>query len=191
MNAAPSEAHIAPLDDREVRWLRARRPLLLLLLMIAVDAMMVAGALVMLFNDPDFSMLWVAIAMVPVGLVLALITLSAEEDWRLLRKDLAAGVKAYRNARIDSLSKHDDGESPPTYRLSVEFADPDSSIGFSISEELYDVLSEHQMARIAYTPLSLILLELKTDTHSYVAAAAVHEKMKPQPSHGSAGRGTD
>jgi hypothetical protein len=171
MNTVHSEAQLAPLDDRELRWLRARRPMLALLLIIAVDAMMISGAVVLMFNEPDLrTTFWVVIAMLPVGLVLALMTLSAEAEWRLLRKDLATGVKAYRNGRIGSLSKRDDGESPPNYRLSFEFGDPDSSIGFSIPEELYDVLSEHQTARIAYAPLSRILLELRTASCVHLAA---------------------
>jgi hypothetical protein len=163
------EACIAPLDDAEIRLLRSRRPGLLLLLMLAVDAMMIAGAVVFVFTDPDFLTFWAAIAMVPVALLLALITLHAEDEWRLLRKDLEASVKVYRNGRIGSVSMQNDGESPPTYRIGVVFGDPESSVGFSIPEELYEAVSEGQAARIACTPLSLVLLELRTDDYVYIA----------------------
>lgn len=137
--------------------------------MLAVDAMVIAGAVAMAFNDPDFPTFWVVIAMVPVALLLALITLHAEDEWRLLRKDLQASVKVYRNGRIGSVSMHDDGESSPTYRISVVFDDPESSVGFSIPEALYEAVSEGQTARIAWTPLSLVLLELRTDAYVYIA----------------------
>lgn len=162
--------HTAPLNEREIRLLRSRRPGLLLLLMLAVDAMMIAGVVVMLFDDPDFLISWVAIAMVPMVAVLALITLHAEGEWRLLRQDLKSGVKVYRNGRIGSVSMHDDGESSPSYRIGVVFDDPESPVGFSVPAELYETVSEGQTARIACTPLSLVLLELKTDTHVYLAA---------------------
>lgn len=137
--------------------------------MLAVDAMVIAGAVIMIFNDPDFLTFWVAIAMVPVALLLALITLHAEDEWRLLRKDLQARVKVYRNGRISSVSMYDDGESSPTYRISVALDDPDSSVGFSVPKTLYEVVSEGQTARIACTPLSLVLLELRTDGYVYIA----------------------
>lgn len=159
----------APLDDREIRLLRSRRPGLLLLLMLAVDAMMIAGMVVCVFTDPDFQTFWVAVAMVPVALLLALITLHSEDEWRLLRKDLETGVKVCRNGRISSVSMHHDGESSPTYRFSVVFGDPESSVGFSIPETLYEAVSEGQKARIACTPLSQVLLELRTDTYVYIA----------------------
>lgn len=168
MDTTHPEAHIAPLDDREIRLLRSRRPGLLLLLMLAVDAMMIAGAVVMIFDDPDFLMSWVMIAMVPMVVVLALITLHAEDEWRSLRKDLEASVKVYRDGRISSVSMHDDGESSPTYRIGVVFDDPESSVGFSIPATLYEAVSQGQTARIACTPLSLVLLELRTDGYVYI-----------------------
>ena len=53
--------------------------------------------------------------------------------------------------------------------IGVVFGDPESSVGFSIPEELYEAVSEGQAARIACTPLSLVLLELRTDDYVYIA----------------------
>lgn len=140
--------------------------------MLVVDAMVIAGAVVMIFKDPDFLTFWVAVAMVPVALLLALITLHAGDEWRLLRKDLQASVKVYRNGCISSLSMHDDGESSPTYRIGVVFDNSESPVGFSIPAELYEAVSEGQTVRIVCTPLSLALLELRTDGYVYIATDA-------------------
>lgn len=182
MRSVRQEARTAPLDEREVRLLRSRRPGLLFLLMLAVDGMMTGGAVISATVNPGFPTIWIAIALTVVALLLASLTLHAATEWRFLRTELKTGVKVYRNGRIGSLSAHDDGESPTIYRIGIVGDDPEASIGFSVPQALYEAVGEGQAVRIAYTPLSLVLLELKTDDCVYIAADAKYGKAQPKTS---------
>lgn len=180
MTTIRSEKRIAPLDEREIRLLRSRRPWLFFLLMLAVDAMVIAGMVVMAFSSPGFLTFWVMIAMLAVVLVLALTTLHAEAEWRFLRRDLETGVKVYRNGRIGSLHTRDDGESPTVYRIGIVGNDPEASLGFSVPETVYRAVAEGQAVRVAHAPLSRVLLELSTGEYVYSATDAKYGKAPPR-----------
>jgi hypothetical protein len=177
-----ARSETASLDDQEIRFLRSKRLGLPFTLILIVDAMMVGGVVYASVASSDFLDVWTVAALLPVALLLALITLNAEAEWRFLRKDLRAGTKVFRGGRIASLSTRDDGESPTIYRIGITADDPESPIGFSVPQEVYDAVEEGQMVRVAYAPLSRVLLELKTGTCAYRAASTKHGK-NGNPAH--------
>jgi len=102
-------------------------------------------------------------------LVMALLAFHVRDEQRSLRKDLETGMKVYRDGRIGSVYTHENGETSPTYRIEVVLDDPGPSLGFSVPQEVYEAVEEGQTARIAYAPLSRILLELRTDSCVHIA----------------------
>lgn len=175
-----TRSETAALGDQEIRFLRSKRLGLPFALILIVDAMMVSGVVYASVATPYFLDLWMAICLIPVAFILLVITLGAEAEWRFLRKDLQAGTKAFRSGRIASLRTRDDGESSTIYRIGIAVDDPESSIGFSVPQEVYDAVEEGQTVRFAYTPLSRILLELKTGTCAYLATGAKHGNTETQ-----------
>lgn len=144
---ARSEQQTVPLDEQEIRLLRSKRLDKSFALMLIVDAMIVIGVIYASVATPDFPDFWAVICLIPVAFILSVITLGTEAEWRFLRKDLQAVTKACCDGHIASLCMHDDGESPTTYRIGVVVDDPESPLGFSVPQEVYDAVEEGQAVR--------------------------------------------
>jgi hypothetical protein len=157
-----------PLDERDIRLLRSKRTAPS---MLAFDVVLtVAFMIYLIVAEPGFFTFWTSIGLGILVLVMALLAFHVNDEQRSLRKDLETGMKIYRDGRISSVYTHEDGESSTTYRIDVVLDDPRLPMGFSVPQEVYQAVEEGQTARIAYAPLSRILLELRTASCVHLAA---------------------
>ena len=151
-----------PLDERDIGLLRSQRMSSTTLRLDVVFA--VAFLVYLIVEHPGFFSFWTAIGFGILVLVMVLLTLHVNDEQRSLRKDLETGMKVYRDGRINAVYTLEDGESSPNYRIVVVVDDHELPMGFSVPQEVYDAVEEGQVVRIAYAPLSRILLELRTES---------------------------
>jgi len=163
-----SAEKFVPLDERDIGWLRSQRTPPSTLGFDAVLA--VAFVLYLIVAKPDFFTFWTSIGIGILVLVMVLLALHVKDEQRSLRKDLETGMKVYRDGRISSVYTRDVVDSPPIYRIDVVVDGPELPMSFSVPQEAYDAVDEGQVARIAYAPLSRILLELRTESCVYIPA---------------------
>ena len=175
----------APLDPRELDYLRARQtlrwppsvffsmPLSCLALCITAFAF-----------EPEMRQWWVFAMVGAATLFLFLWAASIYDDEVALREDVAAGIKLWRDGRIDGVMIRDDGESwPPLYRLyiAVDGEDPELPLGFSVPLGCYDAVEPGDRVRIAYSPKSRRLLNLIAGDYRYVAVDRQYDPHPPRP----------
>lgn len=157
----------APFEERDVRLLHSRRSSPTAL---AFDAALaVAFFVYLIFAEPDFFTFWSAIGFGILLLLMVLLAFHVNDEQRSLRKDLAAGIKVYCDGRISAVYTYEDGESSPTHRIDVIIDESALPLRFTVPQRVYEAVEEGQTVRIAYAPLSQILLELRTDTYAYIA----------------------
>ncbi|MBX9402245.1 hypothetical protein K4L06_13100 [Lysobacter sp. BMK333-48F3] len=190
----------APLDPREREYLRSKQELrwpasVFFSMPLGCLACFVPGFVF----EPEMRQWWVFAMVGAATLFLFVFALSIYYDEMSLREDVAAGVKLWREGRIDGVTVHDDGETwPPIYRLYIAFdgsavdssavdgsaidgEDAEQPLGFSVPLGCYDAVEPGDRVRIAYSPKSRLLLNLIAGDYRYVAVDRQFDPPPPRP----------
>jgi hypothetical protein len=178
MTTRPTQDEIdsAPLDSRELDYLRSQVSAMPPRLSLIGGLIAVAVGLAMVIASPELHDYWSLFGFGVVFLIGLLMTLSIYNDQQALRADLAGGVKLWRDGYVHALWTSEDSDSGRTH-YSVEIAvdpspdsdpDPHSPMSFRVPSACYDAVAQGDRVRIAFTPRQAVLLNLINGNYEYV-----------------------
>lgn len=186
-NAADS----APLDARELDYLRSQMSAIPPRMILTGGVMAVATGSAMVIAAPELHEGWSLFAFGALFLIGLAFTLSIYNDQRALRADVAGGIKLWRNGRVHAMAVSEDSDSGRSnYRVEIAIdqasdsdsdADPPSPLSFNVPSDCYHSLAQGDRVRIAYTPHQVALLNLVNGNRECVIVANCNPAIPPSP----------
>lgn len=164
------EIDSAPLDSRELDYLRSKTSTAAPLIGGLAAITLGATAIVMAAPDLDRGGWLLCVGML--SLIGLWVARWINRDQRTLRADVADGIKLWRDGRVHAMRIREDPDSGRSiYHVEIAIdSDPARLIVSTISSTCYEAIEKGDRVRIAYSPHGRHLLDLIDGDYRYIAA---------------------